>query len=293
MSGGSYWIADFHCDTLFQIMRHGGELHKRPEGHLDVERLTAAGVDLQVFAIYAPVKSARGPLHEALLMAETFWQAVDRKLLQPVLWSEDLCADASGVRGLLSLEGADPLHGDVELLRLFFRLGVRVMGLTWNGSNALADGVDVAEGGRGLTELGRCIVKEMNRLGMLVDVSHLSERSFWDVISVCEGPVIASHSNARAICSHRRNLSDAQLRAVAASGGVVGLNFYPPFLASAGEAGLADILRHAEHMLSVMGRGHVGMGSDFDGVNRLPEGITGVESLPILAGAMERPLGSK
>ena len=267
-------------------------MRKRPEGHLDVERLAAAGVDLQVFALYAPVTSARGPLHEALLMAEIFWRAVDQGLLHPVLWSDDVRADSTTVRGLLSLEGADALQGDVELLRIFFRLGVRAMGLTWNGSNALADGVDAAEeGGSGLTTVGRRVVEEMNRLGMLVDVSHLSERSFWDVVSVCEGPVIASHSNAQAICPHRRNLSDSQLQAVAAGGGVVGLNFYPPFLTSGGGAGICDILRHAEHMLAVMGRGDVGLGSDFDGVSGLPEGIKGVESLPLLAEAFEKEFG--
>jgi membrane dipeptidase len=290
---GSRWVADFHCDTLFETMRHGGDLRSRPQGQLDVERLEAAGVDLQVFAVFSHPASPRDSLHDALLMVEVFWQAVDQGLLRPVLWREDMQETAAPVRGMLSMEGAEPLQGDVDLLRLFLRLGVRALGLTWNGRNALADGVDDAITGGGLTVAGRRVVAEMNRLGMLVDVSHLSEGGFWDVVSECRGPFIASHSNARAICPHRRNLSDAQLCAVAASGGVVGINFCPPFLTATGQAGISDILEHAEHMLSVMGRGHVGLGSDFDGVRQLPEGIMGVEALPALAQAFEKEFGSE
>lgn len=293
MNGGSHWIADFHCDTLSHAMRHGGDLRRRPQGQLDVERLVAAGVDLQVFAVFSSPSSLQGPLHDALLMIEIFWQAVDQGLVHPVLWREDLQKTKGSVSGMLSMEGGEPLRGDVNLLRFFFRLGVRALGLTWNGRNVLADGVDETATGGGLTTAGREVVAEMNRLGMLVDVSHLSEAGFWDVVAECQGPFTASHSNARAICPHRRNLTDSQLRAVAASGGVVGLNFCPPFLASTGQAGIDDVLKHAEHMLSVMGRGHVGLGSDFDGVGQLPEGLPGVEAFPLLAEAFEREFGAE
>jgi membrane dipeptidase len=293
MASVSSFIADFHCDTLLEIVRRGGDLSERPKGQLDIRRLQKAGVDLQVFAVYAPALSSLGPLHEALLMIEAFWRSADRGALRPVLWREDVYTTAPGVGGMLSLEGAEPLRGDLDLLELFFRLGVRAMGLTWNGRNALADGVGESIAGGGLTSIGRLAIAKMNDLGMLVDVSHLSEAGFWDVVSTCRGPFIASHSNAKALCPHGRNLCDDQLRAVAAAGGVVGLNFYPPFLVSDGEAGITDVLRHADHMLSVMGRGHVGLGSDYDGVNALPRGIEGVQSMPALVQALTKEFGGE
>ena len=285
------WIVDFHCDTLCEMMRHGGHLRQR-SGHLDIERLAAAGGDLQMFAVWSNPSSVLGALHDALVMTELFWQAVDENLISPVLWREDLEGKLPGVAGLLSIEGAEPFGRDPRLLRHFFRLGVRAVGLTWNSRNALADGIDEDASGGGLTQVGRKMIAEMNELGMLVDVSHLSEAGFWDVAEVCRGPFIASHSNAKAICSHRRNLSNEQLRAIAASGGMVGINLCPSFLADTQKATVTDILRHIGHMLSVMGRGHIGLGCDFDGIGELPEGISGVESLPLIAEAVEKEFGS-
>src|SRR5690606_30161839 len=126
------------------------------------------------------------------------------------------------------------LAGSVEILRIFYRLGVRAVGLTWNYRNELADGQAEAESGGGLTRAGRAVVREMERLGMLIDVSHLSDASFEQVLEVAEGPVFASHSNARRICRHPRNLTDEQIRAIAARGGVIGINFAPQFLVEEG-----------------------------------------------------------
>ena len=147
----------------------------------------------------------------------------------------DDAAQAGQIGVLLSIEDGAALEGSLSALRAFYRLGVRAMGLTWNGRNELGEGVGAAKGaGGGLTAFGRDVVREMNRLGMIVDVSHLSEAGFWDVLEISDAPVIASHSNAKAVCDHRRNLTDRQIKALADAGGVMGINFCPPFLADGG-----------------------------------------------------------
>jgi membrane dipeptidase len=137
------------------------------------------------------------------------------------------------------------------------------MTLTWNGENELACGVEAGSGG--LSAFGKEVVYEMNRLGMLIDVSHLSERAFWDVLSISKAPVMASHSNAKSLCDHKRNLKDEQILAISRMGGVIGLNFYPPFLSNSGVANMEDCIRHIDRILAVGGENCLGLGSDFDG----------------------------
>lgn len=162
---------------------------------------------------------------------------------------------------VLGIEGCAPLRGELAALHAFHRLGVRVVGLTWNGRNEAADGVGVASPG-GLTDFGRALVAEIDRLGMLVDVSHLAARGLAEVIELATNPVFASHSNARALCDHRRNLTDEQLRLVASSGGFIGVNFHPTFLAE-GDATVGHVAEQIEHIASVAGIEHVGIGPDF------------------------------
>jgi membrane dipeptidase len=224
-------------------------------------------------------------------MIERYWQAVDAGCITPILWRSDMYAPPPKPGGLLSIEGGEPLGTDIQMLRMFFRLGVRAVGLTWNGRNALADGVSEASSRGGLTTAGRVMVSEMNKLGMLVDVSHLSEASFWDVAELSARPFIASHSNCITICEHPRNLTDKQLMALAKSGGVVGINFLPRFLSAASQASMSDIVSHIDHMLSVMGRGHVGLGSDFDGIASTPIGLEDVTQLPKLQDLLAQRFG--
>lgn len=162
---------------------------------------------------------------------------------------------------LLMLEGASPLRGEIAVLHAFHRLGLRCLGLTWNGRNEAADGVGVVSPG-GLTDFGREVVAEMDRLGMVIDVSHLAARGVSDVLEVAAHPVMASHSNARVLRDHRRNLADEQLRLITSTGGIVGVNFHPTFLAD-GDATVADLAEQIEHIASVVGIDHVALGPDF------------------------------
>jgi membrane dipeptidase len=202
-------------------------------------------------------------------------------------------AKPSGQVGvILGLEGAESLEGDLGVLRMLHRLGVRNVGLTWNFRNQAADGVGEERTGGGLTTFGVSLVEEMNRLGIIVDIAHLAPAGVEDVLKVSQAPIIASHANARALCDHRRNLTDAQLEKIAKNGGVVCVTFVPAFVdGNEDKTTLPRILDHVDHLVRVMGEDHVGLGSDFDGFfgDEKTEGLEDVSKMPaITVGLLQR-----
>lgn len=272
---------DTHCDTLLRLVDGARHLDHIPEGHLDLPRLAAGGVDIQFFAVYVepefkPYQAWRRTLH----LIDTFWRETELfpDRIQVILTAEDLTAFPRPGRlgAVLAVEGAEAVE-DLAVLRVLFRLGVRCLSLTWNQRNLLAEGAGEAKANGGLTRRGEEVVGEMNRLGMLVDVSHLAERSFWDVLEASSQPVIASHSNCRALCDTPRNLSDEQLKALAAAGGVVGITLAPSLLGT-GQVGLDAVVAHISHAVRVAGLEHVGLGSDYDGISSTPAGLEGADS---------------
>jgi len=168
---------------------------------------------------------------------------------------------------------------------MLFRLGVRALGLTWNHPNQLAVGVGQGVKGEGLSEFGKRVVREMNRLHMVVDLAHINEQGFNDAINMSDVPVIVSHANTRALHDHPRNLSDEQLRVLSSNGGVVGLTFYPDFIAPA-DATLDKLVDHFIHAAEVAGVDHIGLGSDFDGIDKVIGGLEDVTGLPRLVEAL-------
>jgi membrane dipeptidase len=207
--------------------------------------------------------------------------ATNSKAISVCLNYEDInnAVSANKVAAVITIEGGESLQGELSSLRMFYRLGVRSICLTWNYRNEIADGVKDADSGGGLTPFGKKVISEMNKLGMLIDVSHLSEKGFWDVLELSKAPIIASHSNAKALCKHKRNLSDEQISAISKNGGVIGINIYPYFLKDDGKAGLDDIIAHIEHIVSIAGEDHIGIGCDFDGIECTPDGIAGVQDI--------------
>ncbi len=284
-------IIDAHCDTALSVYEQGAELY-RNSFHLDIERLLQSGERVQFFAAFSdPVKFRDNALARVLSIIDEVYRAQEQHEKQFAV-----CTNAQEigrairegkVAALLSVEGGECLNGELSILRQLYRLGVRSILLTWNYRNLLADGAEVEHGG-GLTGFGKQVVAEMNRLGMIIDVSHLCEASFHDVISLASKPVIASHSNARAICDNVRNLNDSQLKAIAANGGVVGINFYPRFLNNTDQAGLDDVVKHIEHICSITGENHIGIGADFDGIECTPEGLEGTQCIPALFERLEQ-----
>lgn len=286
------FIVDAHADTLWAAPREGRDWTARSQvGHADLERLVEGGVRLQVFALFSsPSHKGRGYTADTLAMIERYYEGVERVRrryrVRTVRFRADLEDLGEDLKVLLSIEGGEALQGSIEVLHAFFRLGVRAMGLVWNHRNELADGVADADAGGGLTPFGRRVVAEMERLGMAVDVSHLSQAGFWDVVRRAEKPFYASHSNAKAVADHPRNLDDDQLRAIAERGGVVGVTFNPPFLTGRDDATVDDVVRHIEHIASVAGVECVGVGSDYDGISRTPEGLEDASKIGRLADAL-------
>lgn len=287
-------VIDTHCDTILRVIRSDGSYRLRDaheEGHVDVPRLRQGGVNLQFFAAYIePQYKPDRSVRRVLQMFDCFYQeiAANPDDLYQVLCAADLTeARRQGKIGaLLAIEGGEAIEGDLGVLRMLHRLGARCMSLTWNQRNQLADGAWDCRSGGGLTQLGVDLVQEMNRLGMIVDVSHLSIPGFWDVVDVSTKPIIASHSNARAVCDHIRNLNDEQIKALAKNGGVMGLNMDSSFLCTGEQATIEHVVDHAMHICELVGSKHLGIGADFDGISRPPIGLENVSKLPSLTEAL-------
>jgi len=271
-----YFVIDAHCDTLCKLRKNPGGFSGK-DFHITPEKLKRYGGYVQLFAAWVG-DNCDTPLREVLTLLDAFYCEYEESGLQLILTKEDIGKTlfSGKVGAILTVENGNILEGSLAILHTLYRLGVRALTLTWNGQNELCDGIGCARGA-GLSDFGKEVVREMNRLGMIIDVSHLSVCGFWDAISLSEAPVMASHSDAKAVAGHRRNLSDDQIRALIDSGGFIGLNLFPDFLVDSGEADLESCLRHIEHMLSLGAEDILGLGSDFDGVSALPQGICGAE----------------
>lgn len=263
-----YPYFDAHCDTLSRCVEEGWSLWENP-GHLDLRRLTAYSPANQVFALYLDSEKVSPEDRFAALKA------------QAGLLCQEQAAGRWG-ECLLSVEGAELLNCDEALLPVVKDWGVRWVNLTWNHPNALCGSCLTGEG---LTERGRSFAQRCWELGLGVDVSHLSDRGFWDLLEIREGPVLASHSDCRALCGHPRNLTDEMAKALMEARGYIGLNFYVRFL---GEHPTVDtVIAHLEHYLELGGEDRVGLGGDFDGAD-VPEDLSGVQDLPRLWEALYR-----
>ena len=174
---------------------------------------------------------------------------------------------------VLAIENSDAVEGSLNVLRMLFKLGVRSIGLTHNPRSLAADGVGESRTGGGLTTFGVQLVEEMNNLGILVDLAHISEKGFWDALEISRKPPIVSHGNCRALCDHRRNLTDEQIRGLASKSGVIGVTFVPEFVDEK-KPSIERLLDHIDHIVDVAGINHVGIGSDFDGGGTLLKDVT-------------------
>ncbi len=280
---------DAHCDTVhyFQGVKGSYVFSRRNEcAHLDLPRMEEGGVRAQFFALFVePRYGPCGALKRCIQLLDSYYETVGQcssRLETVGSYNELLRVNGEGkIAAVLTVEGGEVLEGALEVLRILYRLGIRGLGLTWNNRNQLADGVDEPEGSGGLTRFGREVVKEMNNLGMMIDLAHISEKGFFDVMMLTSGPVIVSHANTRMVCGHRRNLTDEQLRALRENGGVIGISFCPSFIGGE-DATLDKLLDHFEHAADIAGIDHLGIGSDFDGVEKTIPLLEDVSCLPVL-----------
>lgn len=275
-------LFDGHCDTISHCYEHGGHLRKR-DGHLDLTRTASFRRYAQFFALFgddAAVK--RGTPFPQIFKEQYALFCEEMEVCRDIV---QFCrtgvqaGDAFGqgkAAAFLSVEGAELLDCDLNHLEEAYHMGVRAINLTWNRANALS-GSNCEETERGLSKQGKAFVRRMQELGMLADVSHLSDPGFWDVMELAEKPIIASHSNARAIHFCQRNLTDQQFTAIIGNGGVTGLCMYADFLGE--DAGLDTVVAHLEHFLSLGGENNISIGGDWDGCRKLPQGMDGIQDM--------------
>ncbi len=332
-------VIDTHNDVIGRVLIEGVDLRERlADGHSDIPRFFDGGLDAQFFSIwpdpiYGSDHSARRTLQEIDALYEILDAAPDQIELATTSETLRRIVSEGKIAALMGIEGGHAIEDDLGLLRIYHRLGVRYMTLTHFNTNNWADSSGDEPRWGGLSPFGEEVVLEMNRLGMIVDISHVSDETFWDVMGIVDKPVIASHSACRSLCDHPRNLSDDMIRAVAENGGVIGINFYPEFIdqsykdqaeAERGGSVMEDfrvpenrepstldrlaaerhmsfqdgglgipqppfesVMAHFHHVIELVGADHVGLGSDFDGIDVTPEGLEDVTDYPDITKALQ------
>ena len=302
-------VFDLHCDTLSELRyaerRGEAKSFATNDLHIDLEKLHKGDYMLQCFAAFVNLSDptpGAAPLVTALEEVDVFKRIMAKysDQIAPVYRPEDIRrnAQAGKISGMLTIEEGGCCKGSLGVLRRMYELGVRMMTLTWNHDNELAapqanpGGPLAAQTQRGLTETGFAFLAEMERLHMIVDVSHLSDRGFWDIAEHSTRPFAASHSNCRALAPHCRNLTDEMIRVMAEKGGLVGLNYCSGFLDDQPRPELcrsttALMARHAAHFKQVGGIEIIGLGSDFDGIGGKLE-LSDCSKMPLLADALRK-----
>lgn len=304
---------DMHCDTILEILTRrarGEQIGLRSnELMIDLAKLRKGGYSVQNFALFVWLEDkSMTPFEKVCALIKTFKGEIEanQDLITQVYNTDDILRnEAQGkLSALLTVEEGGSCEGKMENLHYLYEQGVRMLTLTWNFPNELGYPHKKAESNfytpeteLGLTPTGIEFVEEMERLGMIVDVSHLSDAGFWDVIRNTSKPFVASHSNARAVCPWTRNMTDEMIRALAEHGGVTGLNYCASFLRDPGNvaidhdkpayASIEDIAKHARHIVNIGGIECLGLGSDFDGIPLHPE-LPSAAHLPLLADMLKK-----
>jgi len=273
---------DAHCDIL-SVINSSSELISNNR-HWDVERALSNGPFLQVFSLFAPDsdpltrKRKMESQLDVIRITENLYPGRLKRISSVRDMEEWLNSnDTKQVRYIIEAEGAEILGGSLSGLDRLYNEGLRILTLSWNFDNDICDSIAGNNTHNGLSEFGRTVVKKAESLGIVIDLSHCSDKTFSDVEEIAEKPFIASHSNSRTVCGNRRNLTDSQIISVSERGGIIGVNLYPWFLTDTGNAGITDIIKHVEYISALVGTEHIGFGFDFDGIEYPPEGIRGVE----------------
>lgn len=281
-----YPIADAHCDYLYGAMEYGWEIQKgKREQTISLPNLVNGNVKLQFFAAWTDTSRQIPPLEQVLLMIDRYYDMIESGS-GIVKLTKDYKPDGNTISSVLAIEGAECCEASPSILRDLYRLGVRAMTFTWNSNNELA-GAAMVRRPKGLTKEGKEILREMNRLGIAFDVSHLSDAGIDDALKLSDIPIFASHSNCRALMNVPRCLKDEHIKEIAKRGGVIGINYYGPQLVKSGNARIEDIVHHIQHVAEIAGIDACCLGSDFDGMTRYPEDLPNPSRLQDLCKALE------
>ena len=293
-------LIDTHNDFIWKVYDKGADLGIRnPNTHSDLPKFRDGGLDVQVFAVWIPMSKVKKSYQFTLSQIDKLknFETEYSSEFEFAKSYDDIIriTDEKKICGLIGIEGGTAIGNDLDKINSFFEMGVRYIGLTWNNSNLISTSAmdETTKGNNaGLSEFGVSAIKRMNEVGMLVDVSHLSEQGFWDVMEISTSPIIASHSNCYALNPHYRNLSDEQIKAIAENGGYIGINFYDKFLIEkipSGGASIEIVLDHIDHIKNIAGVDCIGIGSDFDGGITPPNELYDATQYPELTkGLVER-----
>ncbi|WP_313798605.1 dipeptidase [Cytobacillus sp.] len=290
-------IFDAHCDVLYKMFLDASiDFHNSEKLDVNLNGMKSGGVKVQCFALFIPDSvHYEMRFNAALYMIELFYERIIKpsshlRVIMNRFDLDNLAEDEIGA--ILTLEGCDAIGNDLVKLKTLLRLGVTSVGLTWNHSNYVADGI-LEERGAGLSSFGKKVVSVLNSTETWCDVSHLSERGFWNVIECSDYP-FASHSNCYSLCPNPRNLTNDQIAALIDRDSVIGITFVPEFLTSRQSATVTDVLRHLEYVCSLGGEEHVGFGSDFDGTDgKLPIGLMNVKDFDHLINELVKYYSSR
>ena len=288
-------IADAHTDFLMNLCLNRTSLRQglQQNRQMSLPALKKGNVRLQVFAAFSGDPLLGHPLKQTIEQIRCYLNMLDA-------WADDVFPISNGIdlhrleqdsriASILSVEGGEAAAGSFLVLDILHLLGVRVMTLLWNRENELGyPAVDPNAVQKKLKPFGYECVEYLNKKGIAIDVSHLNRAGFWDVLEKSEVPVMASHSNAQALCAHPRNLDDRQIKALIESNGYIGLNFFPKFLTEGTVCTVEDIARHAAYMLEMGAEDILGFGSDFDGIDSTPIGIDGAQDFQLVAQALQK-----
>ena len=272
-----YTVIDAHCDTAAELLDRSEKLRNN-SCMVNVEFMKKYNSYIQFFAAYVSKKN-NNPMLRAVEILDKVKEEIEKNDINLILKHSDLeetiKEESSGA--ILAIEDARVLCGSLASLRFFYEYGVRAITLAWNDNNEVTDGAN-SNRNAGLTEFGIEVVKEMNKLGMIIDVSHITETGFYDVLATSNTPVMASHSNCYSLCNHRRNLKDEQIKALVKNKGIMCINIYPAFLEkNPDDASVDSIIRHIDYALSLGCENNLGLGSDFDGIDTTPKGISNLK----------------
>ena len=284
-----YTFVDLHCDTIIAAYEREQNFLKN-NLHIDIERLSKFKSPTQVFAIWLSKKYYKNAFYMTNKMIDFFEKQIEenKDFISKVKCFDDI--NDEKINALLSIEGGESIEDNIENLYHFFNRGVRILTLCWNYENNIGFGA-FTKSEQGLKTFGKDVVRVMNDINMVIDVSHLNEAGFWDLYKISKKPFIATHSNSYSVCKHFRNLKDDQLRAIKDCGGIVGINLYPKFLTTKENATEGDIFRHIDYMSNIIGIDRICLGGDFDGIEDTPLNIGDISQYSMLLKRIEEIYG--
>ncbi len=283
-------MIDLHCDTVMMLTDspEQGNLYKNP-WKVDIQKLQKGKAKLQDFALFVNLAETDDPYSRYEQMRQVFMKNIEenKEHIRLIRSYKDIeqCEADGVIAAMLSVEEGGVFEGDLLKLRKAYDDGVRLLTISWNHPNGLSFPHGPAHEGKGLTDKGREFVEAMEEWGMIIDSSHLNDAGTYELADICKKPFIASHSNARALVPHTRNLTDDLIKVIANKGGVIGLNFSKNFLGTSEKSLIVDMVRHAKYMYEVDGSDVVALGTDFDGIAPFTE-IEDISDMPRLYDAL-------